>query len=111
MLSRSGSATVTPRPRRTVRRGMAFFVTIMIRGTPFGTTLGRSVVAAEEPPSKPGFTSAYSDHELLLWNGALFTMPSTNDENLYLVRCASLTIARTYGMSWYSMPWPRLYDN
>jgi hypothetical protein len=31
-------------------------------------------------------------------------MPSTNDENLYPERCASLTIARTNGMSWYSMP-------
>ena len=29
MLSSSGSATVMPRPRSTVRRGMAFFVIIM----------------------------------------------------------------------------------
>src|SRR5207247_1235026 len=35
MLSRSGSASVPPRPRRTVRRDKAFFVTIMLRPSSF----------------------------------------------------------------------------
>src|SRR6185503_17932007 len=51
------------------------------------------------------------DSDLLVWNGALFTMPSTSDENLYPERCASLTIARTNGMSQYSMPCPMPYDS
>ena len=41
MLSSSGSATVTPRPRSTVRRGMAFFVACCsaLRKTPVSPAL------------------------------------------------------------------------
>ena len=37
MLSSSGSASVAPMPRRTVRRGMAFFAMNIVRSLPLTT--------------------------------------------------------------------------
>ena len=53
--SSSGSASVTPAPRRNVRRERCFFV---------------MNVTARVPPSYR-----------FIWNGTLLTMPATSDEN------------------------------
>ena len=74
--SRNGSATVTPAPRRKVRRDNDIFVmnmarssSLMLDGLPGSDLLGRLALG-----SCAGL--------IRIWNGALLTMPSTMVENL-----------------------------
>ncbi len=55
--------------------------------------------ASQDGAAGDGLLRHDHDSDLLVWNGGLFTMPSTSDENVYPERCASLTMARTNGMS------------
>src|SRR5690349_449053 len=79
--SNSGSATVTPTPRRNVRRGMCFFV------------MNIAVV------SLVYLRTALSSTFIFIWKGGLLTMPTMSDEKWLLLRDASRTIARTAGIS------------
>ena len=88
--SSSGSASDTPMPRRTVRRERCFFV---MNCTLYSSCLSYCCAAAM-------FVTAGSlSSALRIWNGALFTMPRTNDEKRLLLRAASRSMARTTGMS------------
>src|SRR5678816_34158 len=80
--SSSGNASVTPMPRRKVRRGRCFFVMNDIIRSPRGLKIALY-----------DFT--------FIWNGALFTTPRIRSEKRYRFFAASRITARTVGMSEY----------
>src|SRR5688572_5268411 len=77
--SRNGSAKVVPSPRRMVRRGKARPV---VNITKLLAITQRRV--QEDPPTDGGSERTRPTCTQLfwrIWNGALFTTPSTSDEN------------------------------
>src|SRR5262249_15613716 len=85
MLSSSGSASIDPRPRRTVRRGIGF--------------LGMNITHSN---SKFQILNSYlrAPRAVAMLNGVLVTIPATIDDQEYSARAAPRVMPRTAGMSW-----------
>ena len=100
--SSSGSASVTPTPRRNVRLGNDILVMNMVASSfvvrPTAGRLPTIDAFYRAAVRTAGFSMSWVTF-IRFWNGALLTMPSTIDENLLSWRAASRTIARTVGMS------------
>src|SRR5579863_4047862 len=112
MASSSGSASVVPTPRKTVRRVRCFLVTnigfsfcykLILTQQPAGpggpAQAGGLPHIAEQGGIYFAATCVAGCSTILDWNAGAATIPITMDENLSLSRLASFTIFRTVGIS------------